>query len=67
MENDDTRIIAILLGIPSVTLLSIALILAIRFRYRPRQMIEDLTPTVPTNSPVLPDPFNGIPLEQRPP
>ncbi len=34
MENDEACIIAISLGIPSTTLLSIALILAIRFRYR---------------------------------
>ncbi len=52
MENDDARIIAISLGIPSTTLLSIALILAIRFHYRPLQRIEapNTAPTVTTDS-----------------
>ncbi len=64
MENDDARIIAISLGIPSATLLSIALILAIRFRYRPLRWIEVPNPTVTTNQT---DSNNGILLEQRPP
>ncbi len=67
MENDNTMILAISLGIPSATLLSIVLILAIRFCYRPLQRIEHLTPTVPTNSPApsdLVDPYYGILLEQ---
>ncbi len=67
MENDDAMILAISLGIPSTTLLSIVLILAIRFHYRPLQRIEHLAPTVPTNSPApsdLIDPYYGIPLEQ---
>ncbi len=70
MENDDTTILALTLGIPSATLLSIALLLAIRFQYRPLQRREDLNPTVPTNSPAPSDPvdpYYGIPLEQRPP
>ncbi len=70
MENDNAAILAISLGIPSATLLSIALILAFTFRYRPLQRIEHLTPTVPTNSPAatdLVDPYYGIPLKQRPP
>ncbi len=48
MEKDNTSILAITLGIPSATLLSIALILTIRFRYRPLQQIEvpHATPTV---------------------
>ncbi|PBK85844.1 hypothetical protein ARMGADRAFT_1087121 [Armillaria gallica] len=66
MENDDASIIAISLGIPSTTLLSITLILAIRFRYRPLQQIETphAAPTVittPTND------FNGILLEPQSP
>ncbi len=66
MENDDASIIAISLGIPSTTLLSIALILAIRFHYRPLRQIEvpSPAPTVTTNQT---DPTNGIPLQQRPP
>ncbi len=70
MENDDATILALALGIPSATLLSIALLLAFRFQYRPLQRREVLTPTVPTNSPAPSDPvdpYYGIPLEQRPP
>ncbi len=66
MENDDTHIIAISLGIPSATLISIVLILAIRFRYRLLQRVEapHTTPTV-TTTPTNPD--DDIPLEQQPP
>ncbi len=56
MENDDTRIIAISLGIPSATLLSIALILAIRFHYRPLWWIEAPNP-----------PPQSLPIKQNPP
>ncbi len=63
MENDDTHIIAIFLGIPSATLLSIALILAIRFCYRPLQWIEvpNAAPTVTTNQT---DSTDGFLLQQ---
>ncbi len=70
MKNNDTTILALALGIPSATLLSIALLLAFRFQYRPLQRREFPTPTVSTNSPAptdLVDLYYGIPLEQRPP
>ncbi len=67
MESDDVNILALALGIPSATLLSIALLLAFRFQYRLLQTREVPTPTVPTNSPAPSDPTDphyGIPLEQ---
>ncbi len=66
MENNDGPIIAISLGIPSATLISIALILAIRFRYRSLRQVEapHIAPTV-TTTPTLES--DGIPLEQQPP
>ncbi|PBK82537.1 hypothetical protein ARMGADRAFT_1090245 [Armillaria gallica] len=65
MENDDTQILAIALGIPSAMFLSAALILAFRFHYRLLQRIEmpHAAPTVtinPTND------VNAILLEQLP-
>ncbi|PBK90553.1 hypothetical protein ARMGADRAFT_1082812 [Armillaria gallica] len=70
MENDDAQIVALALGIPSATLLSIALLLAVRFRYRPLQRLEaaPATPTVvptPTNSPA--NDVDAILLEQQSP
>ncbi|PBK97145.1 hypothetical protein ARMGADRAFT_1026735 [Armillaria gallica] len=70
MENDDAQILAIALGIPSAMFLSVALILAVRFRYRPLQGLETphVTPTVatpPNNNPA--DDVNAIPLQQLPP
>ncbi len=64
MENDNACIIAISLGISSATLLSIALILTIRFCYRPLQWIEvpNPAPTVTTNQTESTD---GILLQQR--
>ncbi len=70
MENNNATILALALGIPSATLLSIALLLTFRFQYRLLQRRENPTPTVPTNSPAptnLVDPYYGILLEQRPP
>ncbi len=68
MENDDARIIAIALGIPSATVLTAALILAVSLHRRVLQRIQRASPpTVPTNSPTPPDPFNGILLERRAP
>ncbi len=66
MENDDAPIIAISLGIPSATLISIALILTIRFCYRSLRQVEapHITPTV-TTTPTLES--DGILLEQQPP
>ncbi len=58
MENDDAAILAISLGIPSATILSIVLILAVRFRYRPLRRIEHLAPMIPTNSPAPTDPID---------
>ncbi|PBK87583.1 hypothetical protein ARMGADRAFT_1034780 [Armillaria gallica] len=69
MENDDARILAIALGIPSATFLSVALILTVRFHYRPLQGLEapNAAPTVitPPNNPA--DDVNAILLEQLPP
>ncbi|PBK82593.1 hypothetical protein ARMGADRAFT_1090171 [Armillaria gallica] len=70
MENDDAQILAITLGIPSATFLSVALILTVRFCYRPLQRLEvpNAAPTVTTNPPNNPtDDVNAIPLEQLPP
>ncbi len=77
MDSNDTTILALSLGIPSATLLSIAFLLALRIQQRQLQARETLTPTVPTASaapidiPATPsppvDPYYGIPLEQRPP
>ncbi len=74
MDSDDATTLTLALGIPSATLLSIAFLLTLRIQHRQLQRREDLTPTVPTDSPAprpdspdLVDPYYGIPLEQRPP
>ncbi len=71
MENDNNAtILALALGIPSTTLLSIALLFAARLHLRQQQRREASNPTVPTNSPAPSnpaDPYYGIPLKQRPP
>ncbi len=66
MENDDACIIAISLGILSATLISIALILTIRFCYRSLQWVE-APHTAPTVTTTPTNPNNDIPLEQQPP
>ncbi|PBL03187.1 hypothetical protein ARMGADRAFT_1021923 [Armillaria gallica] len=68
MENDDARILAIALGIPSAMFLSAALILAIRFHHRPLQRIEmPHTATVAINPNNSTNNVNAILLEQLPP
>ncbi len=70
MDSNDATILALSLGIPSATLLSIAFLLVLRIEYRQLQAWRIPNPTVPTNSPAPPshiDPYYGIPLEQRPP
>ncbi len=70
MDSNDATILALSLGIPSATLLSIAFLLVLRIEYRQLQARRIPNPTVPTNSsaPHSPvDPYYGIPLEQRPP
>ncbi len=66
MENNNAHIIAISLGIPSTTLLSIALLLAFRFCYRPLQWV-DASPTTPTVTTNQTESTDGIPLQQRSP
>ncbi len=70
MDSNNATILALSLGIPSATLLSIAFLLVLRIEYRQLQARRIPNPTVPTNSPAPPspvDPYYGIPLEQRPP
>ncbi len=71
MDSNDTMILALALGIPSATLLSIAFLLALRIQHRQLLARGTPNPTVPTNSPVPSpppvDPYYGIPLKQRPP
>ncbi len=71
MENSNTQTLAIALGIPSATLISIILILVVRFHHKSQRRIENPTPTILTNSPAtstdVVDPYYGILLEQRPP
>ncbi len=71
MDSNDATILALSLGIPSATLLSIAFLLVLRIKYRQLQAQRIRNPTVPTNSPAPSpppvDPYYGIPLEQRPP
>ncbi len=66
MENDNAKIIALALGIPSATFVSLALLIAISFHYNlihriGRQRTTPTVPTTPTND------VNAIPLEQLPP
>ncbi len=70
MDSNDATILALALGIPSATFLSIAFLLVLRIQHRQLQAWRILNPTVSTNSPTPPspvDPYYGIPLEQRPP
>ncbi len=71
MDSNDATILALSLGIPSATLLTIAFLLVLRIEYRQLQARRILNPTVPTNTPVPSpppvDPYYGIPFEQRPP
>ncbi len=70
MDSNNATILALALGIPSATLLSIAFLLALRIQHRQLQERRIPNPTVPTNSPTPSDPvdpYNGILLEQRPP
>ncbi len=70
MDSNNTTILALALGIPSATFLSIAFFIALRIQHRQLQAREDPTPTVPTTPPTPPnpaDPYYGISLEQRPP
>ncbi len=66
MENDDAKIIALALGIPSATFVSLALLITISFHYNlinriGRQRTTPTVSTTPTNN------VNAIPLEQLPP
>ncbi len=67
MENDDAKIIALALGIPSATFVSLAILIAVSFHYNLVEMDKedkDATPTlanIPTND------VDAIPLEQLPP
>ncbi len=71
MDSNDATILGLALGIPSATLLSIAFLLVLRIQHRQLQAQRIPNPTVPTNSPAPPspppDPYYGIPFEQRPP
>ncbi len=71
MDSNDTTILALALGIPSATLLSIAFLLVLRIQHRQLLAQRIPNPTVPTNTPVPSpppvDPYYGILLEQRPP
>ncbi len=71
MDSNNATILALALGIPCATVLSIACLLTLRILHRQLLARRIRNPTVPTNSPAPPspplDPYNGIPLEQRPP
>ncbi len=72
MDSNNATILALSLGIPCATLLSIACLLTLRISHRQLLACRIRNPTVPTNSPAPPslppvDPYYGIPLEQRPP
>ncbi len=71
MDSNDATILALALGIPSATLLSIAFLLVLRIEYRQLQAQRIRNPTVPTNSPAPSpppvDPYYGVPFKQRPP
>ncbi len=65
MENDDAKIIALALGIPSATFVSLALLITISFHYNlinriGRQRATPTVPTTPTND------VDAILLEQLP-
>ncbi len=72
MDSNNATILALALGIPCATVLSIACLLTLRISHRQLLARRIRNPTVPTNSPAPPspppvDPHYGIPLEQRPP
>ncbi len=71
MDSNNATILALALGIPCATVLSIACLLTLRISHRQLLAHRNRNPTVPTNSPAPSpspvDPYNGIPLEQRPP
>ncbi len=71
MDSNDATILALALGIPSATFLSIAFLLVLRIQHRQLQAQRILNPTVPTNSPAPSpppvDPYYGILLKQQPP
>ncbi len=72
MDRNNATILALSLGIPCATVLSIACLLTFRITHRQLLARRIRNPTVPTNSPAPPspppvDPYYGIPLEQRPP
>ncbi len=72
MDSNNATILALSLGIPCATLLSIACLLTLRISHRQLLARRIRNPTVPTNSPAPPspppvDPYYGILLEQRPP
>ncbi len=66
MENEDAKIIALALGIPSATFVSLAILIAVSFHYNlveriRRQRRHPTLATIPTNN------DDAIPLEQLPP
>ncbi len=71
MDSNNATILALALGIPCATVLSIACLLTLRISHRQLLARGIRNPTVPTNSPAPSpppvDPYYGIPLEQRPP
>ncbi len=71
MDSNNATILALALGIPCATVLSIACLLTLRISHQQWLARRIRNPTVPTNSPAPSpppeDPYHGIPLEQRPP
>ena len=71
MDSNNATILALALGIPCATLLSVACLLTLRISHRQLLAHRIRNPTVPTNSPTPSpppvDPYNGILLDQRPP
>ncbi len=65
MDSNDATILALSLGIPSATLLSIAFLLVLRIEYRQLQAQRIRNPTVPTNSPA-PSPPSRRPVLWHP-
>ncbi len=63
MENEDAKIIALALGIPSATFVSLAILIAVSFHYNLVETIRRRRrhPTLATND------VDAIPLEQFPP
>ncbi len=61
MDSNDATILALALGIPSATFLSIAFLLVLRIQHRQSQARRIPNPPSPI------DPYYGVLLEQRPP